>query len=235
MQRNVLRTYSGALSTVCTSASDMECTDDMEHVFFKGIRSGFLGNTRLRIIENALFTSTCRADIPTGIAADTLGKFVSPECKPFIRCHCFQFCNLVKSTAIRIYFPVFAHHFIIGNNFLALAGHAAFCNDICLLELQIAIECGNSNLIAVCGDTGYPFCTLCTQLAFIDLAITWNTDDINLFPINPVFGQQLVKTVRITWLQEYQCFAVFLGESNQILGKIACTKIIVYKIAQCFC
>ena len=30
----------------------------------------------------------------------------------------------------------------------------------CLLELQIAIECGNSNLIAVCGDTGYPFCTL---------------------------------------------------------------------------
>ena len=78
-------------------------------------------------------------------------------------------------------------------------------------------------------------CTLCTQLAFIDFTITWNTDDINLFPINPVFGQQLVKAVGITWLQEYQCFAVFLGESNQILGKIACTKIIVYKIAQCFC
>ena len=48
----------------------------------------------------------------------------------------------------------------------------------------------------------------------IDLAITWNTDDINLFPINPMFGQQLIKAVGITRLQEYQCFAVFLGDEQ---------------------
>ena len=58
MKRNPLRTNTAALATVCTSSCNVECTDNVEHFFFKGIHVCLLGTVKLGVSDRFCFGST---------------------------------------------------------------------------------------------------------------------------------------------------------------------------------
>ena len=71
MKGNSLRADSTALATVRTSSCHMECTDNVEHLFFKGVHICFLCTVKLIAVEYTFTAAACRTDITAGIAADT--------------------------------------------------------------------------------------------------------------------------------------------------------------------
>ena len=189
----------------------------MEHILFEGVCCGFLGNTRLRIVEYTILTATCRTYVPASIAANTSGQFLLPECIPFVRCHGFQLCHLIEPLAVCIYFTIFAQDFITDYNLLALASDAAIIHNICFLESGVTIQRVNSNCFSFCCDAGYTFYTIFPNLIFTYLAITRNTDDIDGFPLYPVLCQQLVQAIRITRFYKNQSFSFCTRQLDQIL------------------
>ena len=101
MKRDILGTYSCTFSAVRTSSCNVEGTDKVEHILFKGGDCSPLLYTRIRIVEYAVLTGTCGTYIAAGIAADALGKFISPEFKSFIRSHAFKLVNKLKTLSCR--------------------------------------------------------------------------------------------------------------------------------------
>ena len=108
MERNVFRTYSGAFAAVGASARYMERTDDVEHILFKAVVSGFLSDTGVRVIEYALFAGACGTYVAARIAADASGQLASPEFEAFVSGHVFELFNQVESAAVSDFFAVFA-------------------------------------------------------------------------------------------------------------------------------
>lgn len=230
MERNVLRTYSGAFSAVRTAACNVECTDDVEHILFEGVCCCLLRNAGCRVIKNALLTAARRADIAAGITADAAGQLSTPERIALVRSHRLQLFYHIETTGFRIFFSVFAQHFVINNNLMALADFAAFQQAVLLGYADFAVHGVNLYGVAAGSDAQDAFCAGVTYLFCIQLAVTRDTDDVNIFTLDAVFRQQLVKAVGITGFQENQCLAVQLRQLDQILGQVAATEIVIYKI-----
>ena len=226
----MLRTYSGAFSAVRTAACNVECTDDVEHILFEGVCCCLLRNAGCRVIKNALLTAARRADIAAGITADAAGQLSTPERIALVRSHRLQLFYHIETTGFRIFFSVFAQHFVINNNLMALADFAAFQQAVLLGYADFAVHGVNLYGVAVGSDAQDAFCAGVTYLFCIQLAVTRDTDDVNIFTLDAVFRQQLVKAVGITGFQENQCLAVQLRQLDQILGQVAATEIVIYKI-----
>ena len=84
VERDILRTDSGAFAAVGASTRNMEGTDDMEHLFFKAVGNRLVFHTRLRVVEHALFAGAGRTYIAAGVASDTSRQLVLPEGKAFV-------------------------------------------------------------------------------------------------------------------------------------------------------
>jgi hypothetical protein len=72
VERNVLGTNSGALSTVCASACNVEGPDNVEHFFLKAICRRLVLYTRSRVIKYALLAGASRTNVTASITAYAL-------------------------------------------------------------------------------------------------------------------------------------------------------------------
>ena len=117
----MLRANAGAFTAIGTSACDMECADNVEHLFLERICGSLVGNTRFRVIKHTLFAGTCRADIPAGIASYAARKFALPERKAFVRCHFFERFHLIKAVIFK-HLAIGAEQLIKGDVLFGFAG-----------------------------------------------------------------------------------------------------------------
>ena len=123
MKRDVLRTYSGAFAAVRTSAGNVECTDDVEHIFFKGVCRCFLCDTGFGVIEYAAFAGAGRTSVTASVATDATGKFASPEFKSLVGSHRFEFFDLIEAVCFH-HFAFFADELVVDGVIFALASKA---------------------------------------------------------------------------------------------------------------
>ena len=146
MERNVLRTYSGALAAVCTSARNVERADDVEHLFFKAVGDSLVFNTGVRVAEHALFTGTSGADITASIATDALGKLGLPESVSFVSAHSLKTCNLVKSCGSEN-LALVAEKLVVRNVVLTLTNCASVLKNVSESNFNgsILVDGGNSD------------------------------------------------------------------------------------------
>ena len=174
--------------------------------------------------------------VAAGVAANAAGQFPTPECESFFRCHSLQLCDHIETTGLRIFLTVFAQHLIVDNNLVALADFAAFQQAVLLADRNFTVHGFRLYGVTVSGDAQNALGTGFTYLIRIQLAVTGNADDVNVFPLDAVFCQQLVEAIGITRLQENQCLALQLRQFDQILRQIAAAEIVIYKILfQSFC
>ena len=90
----------GAFAAVGAASGNMECADDVEHIFLEGVCCRLLGNAGIGLSKTHLFAGAGGTYVAAGVAADALGKLASPELKAFVGCHCFKLCNGVKAVAV---------------------------------------------------------------------------------------------------------------------------------------
>ena len=188
----------------------MERADDMEHILFKRISGSLLSDTGFRVVEDTLFTGTCRTYIAAGIAADALGELAAPECEPFIGGHCFEFGDHIKAMGIED-FAVLTDQFVISDVFFALAGLASFFEGVSLRDGGLTVDSVDDEVIAIFADAGDTGDTLGFQHFAAGLALAGDTDDIDFFPVDAVFSQQLVEGIGIAGFQKDEDFTLFKG------------------------
>ena len=138
MQRDVLRTYPGALAAVGAAARHMEGADDMEHLLLKGAGRRLVGGARRRVVEHALLAGAGRADVPAGVAADAARQLVLPEGKALVGGHALQLLHLVEAVGIQ-HLAVAAQQLVIGHVLFGLAVAAAVGQQLLLRQGDVSV------------------------------------------------------------------------------------------------
>ncbi len=176
MKRNSLRTYSAAFAAVCTSSCHMECTDDMEHFFFKGVHICFLRTVKLIAVEYTFTTAACWTYITAGITADTFAELALEECKCSSGLIASDFLYFCKTICIFCVLGL-ADDLIIDHMFFSFAYVTSFQHCSLCKHCLLTVDC--LNLVSVSA-----VYVICTQDAFcIPLIPVFFS--ISSFPLHP--------------------------------------------------
>ena len=78
------------------------------------------------------------------------------------------------------------------------------------------------------------FDSLFSDLLNIQFSFAAYTDNIRFLPVYPVFFDELVKTVCITWFEANHGFSFHLGSFDHIFAQVCSAKTVIHKILQRF-
>ena len=227
MERYILRANAGALAAVGASACNMECADDVEQLFFKAVCGSLIFDTRLGVIENALFAGTCGAYVTACVTADAARELTLPERIALIGGHCLKALDLVKAMRIK-YLAVLAEQLVIYYMTAALAVFAA-------LEQKLGARCCE-NIIIRCKMYGLAV-LLCAEqlgnemlhLALVKHSVAGDSDNVNIVADYSVLAQQLIEAVRVAGLKKDSGLSLAVAELYGVFRHISTAEAIDYK------
>ena len=225
----MLRANSGAFSAVCAASNNVECADNVEHFFLKGVSRRLIFNTRVGVIENALFAGTSGADITASVAANATGELVLPELKAFVGRHSLKLFYLVESGGVND-LALLAEKLVVSDVLFGFTVYASVGKQgIAVKGKSAVVKRFNDDLILILGYLSDTVSGL-LYLTCVNHSVAGNADSVYLFSVKSMLCEELIEAIRITGLEEYKNLgACFCGVLYKIFGKVSAAKIVPYK------
>ena len=234
VERDALRTYSAALSTVGASARYVEGTDDVEHLLLEGVNVCLLCGVELGAVKYALTAGACGAYVSARVASDALGELSLEELELLGGSHCFDLLNLCESFLIAGVAGL-ADELVVDLVLLALANVAALKHTVVVGAGLLSVDGIDSESVASVGhlsaaDSDNALDSGLLDLLDIELTLTANADYVRLVAVNSMLGEELVEAVAVAGLEANESLALELGCLDHIFGKVCAAEAVVNKL-----
>ena len=210
----------------------MERADDMEEIFFKGVRGGLVLHAGIVVVKHAFFAGAGRADVAAGIAADAAGELIAPEGEALLRRHALQPLDFGKAGAV-LFLALLADQLVEADDFLALAGFALAEQHVRAVQRNVAVDRPGGERIAAVFDGGHTGSAAGLDFFNVAHAFALHADGVDVFAQNAVLLEKLHKGIGVAGLEKDRDFSALAGFRNQIFGQICTGKHAVDEVLFC--
>ena len=198
----------------------MERTDDVEHVFLKGIGDGLVFKAGIVVVKHAFFARARRTYVAARVAADAARELAAPECVALLRRHRLELCDLVKAAAVRILLTLFAEQLVEADDLFALAGPALEQQRVGFPDGLVAVDGGELQLFAVFRDGGHTGGAQGLDGLHVAHAVALHADGIDILTQDAVLLQKLDEGIAVARLEEHGGLAALARFRDQVFGQI---------------